>query len=66
MEKLSGKGAGWDIPLNEKNRFIKVIQYCIDMDQKKYDSWSDSAYEFAKEFTNNPELIEQSQKLFAT
>lgn len=62
---LEEKGVGWDIPLKDIDKFIKTIQYCLDMDQEEYDKWSKNAYEFAKEFANNPDLIEQSRRLFA-
>lgn len=63
---LEEQNVGWDISLKNEAEFIKIIQYCIDMDQEEYNKWSNSAYVFAKEFANNPELIEQSRKLFAT
>lgn len=61
---LKEKKTGWEIPLNQEEKFIKTIQYCIDMEQEEYNQISENAYEFAKAFANNPKLIEQSRNLF--
>ncbi|MEN8120718.1 MAG: glycosyltransferase [Bacteroidota bacterium] len=63
---LEEKTIGWDISLNDKEKFIKTIQYCIDMEQEEYNQLSINTYKFARTFVNNPELIEQSRKLFTT
>ncbi len=61
---LEEKRIGWDISLLDTDKFTKTIQYCIDMKQEEYDKLSKNTYEFAREFANNPELIEQSKNLF--
>lgn len=61
---LEEKKTGWDIALADTDKFIKTIQYCINMEQEEYNQLSGNAYEFAKSFANNPELIEQSRNLF--
>lgn len=55
---------GWDIPLNNEQKFVDTIQYCLNMKQELYNEWSEGAYQFAKKFSGNPELIKQSIKLF--
>ena len=61
---LEKRNIGWDISLNDKNKFFKTIQYCINMEQEEYNKWSESSYNFAKSFANNPELIEQTKRIF--
>ncbi|RLD74904.1 MAG: glycosyl transferase family 1, partial [Bacteroidetes bacterium] len=63
---LEEKKIGWDIALAGTDKFVKTIQYCINMGQEEYNQLSSNAYEFAKSFASNPEIIEQSRKLFAT
>jgi len=63
---LEEKKIGWDIALADTDKFVKTIQYCINMGQEEYNQLSSNAYEFAKSFASNPEIIEQSRKLFAT
>ena len=61
---LEEKGIGWDIPLSEPEKFIKAIETAAAMDQETYNQMSQAAFEFAKAFTNNPEVLEANRKLF--
>ena len=63
-QNLEKRNIGWDISLNDKNKFFKTIQYCINMEQEEYNKWSESSYNFAKSFANNPELIKQTKRIF--
>jgi len=65
-KSLEEKKIGWDIALADTDKFIKTIQYCINMEQDEYNQLSINAYGFAISFANNPELIDKSRKLFAT
>ncbi|MCF6185161.1 MAG: glycosyltransferase [Bacteroidales bacterium] len=61
---LEEKNIGWDINLNNKEKFRKVIQKCIDMNQEEYDKMSENAFKFAKKFSENSEAVLQTKKLF--
>jgi len=63
-QKLEEKNIGWDIDLTNIDKFRKTIQYCIDMNQKEYNEMSKNAYEFAKSYANNPEIIKKTKELF--
>ncbi len=63
-QKLEEKNIGWDIDLTNIDKFRKTIQYCIDMNQEKYNEMSKNAYEFAKSYANNPEIIRKTKELF--
>ncbi|MEA3451960.1 MAG: glycosyltransferase, partial [Bacteroidota bacterium] len=63
-KELEQMNVGWDIDLNNSRQFVSVINYCSNLSQEKYDEMSKNAFVFAKEFSNNPELIEKTKMLF--
>lgn len=60
----SGK-AGWDISLQQKDRFIQALQQAIDFNQEEYDSWSCSSRKYLKEFIDKADLRTGYYKLFS-
>ena len=63
-QDLEERNIGWDISLNNKEKFQSVIQKCIDMKQAEYDKMSENAFNFALEYFSNSDAIEQTKKLF--
>jgi glycosyltransferase involved in cell wall biosynthesis len=63
-KSLESKKIGWDLSLNDPQKFIDVIEYAAGMNQKTYNEWSINAIDFAKKFCNNPEILEKNKKLF--
>ena len=61
---LQKEHLGFDIPLAEPDVFINAIQQMASMPQNEFNAWAESSVNFAKKFTNNPELIEQNKTLF--
>jgi len=61
---LKKSNAGWDISLSSENDFISVIETCINMDQAEYDILSKGAFDLARSFINNKDIIEQNRQLF--
>ena len=55
---------GWDIPLDEPERFAEVIQYCARMDQDEYDTLSLRALEYAGQIASDNAILEANKKLF--
>lgn len=55
---------GWDISLKDKDAFVEKIETAAMMDQKEFDDWSQSSYDFARDFCKNPEVKEVNSKLF--
>ncbi|WP_434037655.1 glycosyltransferase family 4 protein [Formosa sp. 4Alg 33] len=55
---------GVAIPLSDASEYVKVIDSFSDMDQDTFNTWSKSAYDFAKSFTQKPQLIINTKKLF--
>ena len=62
-KNLKNKEIGWDCSLNSDN-LNTALEGAIAMDQKTYDSWSRNAFDFAKEYCNDPKAVEASRRLF--
>lgn len=61
---LKGNRLGFDIPLGKEGEFIAAVEGLASMSQTEYDLWSTSAFNYAKEFIENPEVLEQNKALF--
>lgn len=56
--------AGWDLSLNDKEKFVRVIEKCAEMDQQEYDRWSLAAFQYASAFLANEQTLQQNRELF--
>ncbi len=63
-QNLQEKKVGWDIDLQDTEKFKEVINYVVNMSQQEYDDLSKNAFKFAQNFFENSNLIEKSKKLF--
>jgi glycosyltransferase involved in cell wall biosynthesis len=61
---LETEKAGWDIPLNEKDKFKEAIKKAVAWNQNEYNEWSQNAFELAKNSVDIPRLFERYKKLF--
>ncbi|MGP8214080.1 MAG: glycosyltransferase family 4 protein [Bacteroidia bacterium] len=61
---LEAAKAGFDLPLNNQDGFVKAIEQAIAMDADTYRNWSEGARSYAANFINNPELLQQSIHIF--
>lgn len=61
---LEEKEIGWDISLDNPERFAEVIRMCADMNQETYNNMSKKAFDYAKALVSNPEIIAQNKALF--
>jgi glycosyltransferase involved in cell wall biosynthesis len=57
-------GIGWDLPLDEPQRFVEVIEYCAAMGQEEYNTMSQRAFKYAQTIINDPKVLEVNRKLF--
>lgn len=55
---------GFDIALEKESEFIDAIEQISAMSQEEYNLWSASAFNYAKAFIENPEVVEQNKALF--
>ena len=62
-QSLDEKNIGWDISLNNKEKFQSVIQKCIDMKQEEYGTMSENAFNFAPDYFSSSDAIKQTKKL---
>ena len=61
---LQEKNIGWDIPLENIDKYVETIELCSEMEQLEYNKKSTKAFEFAQQYMNNPEIISQNLQLF--
>jgi glycosyltransferase involved in cell wall biosynthesis len=62
---LEELGVGWDLPLDDTERFRSVIQMCIDMAPTSFAQWIARAHAYGARLATDPQIILQNQKLFA-
>ena len=62
---LEARRLGWDISLDDVAKFEETIKRCVEMNQKEYNLWSKSAWQFADKYKQNDLILEQSRQLFA-
>jgi len=61
---LEAKGIGWDINATRDVNIAKTYTTAIRCSATEYQEWSQNAYNYAKQFIENPELIAQNKALF--
>jgi glycosyltransferase involved in cell wall biosynthesis len=61
---LEEEKAGWDLPLNQKDKFKEAIREAVSWNQDEYDEWSKNAFDLAKNSVDIPRLFEKYKKLF--
>jgi glycosyltransferase involved in cell wall biosynthesis len=61
---LEADGVGWDIPLNETERFRSVLQQCVNGDDEWHAGWSMRAMDYAAKHASSPETIHANRRLF--
>lgn len=52
---LSEKGIGWDIPLENPQKWVEIINECIEADSAKYSALSSNSRKFARQWLSEPE-----------
>lgn len=62
--ELEQNRLGWDIPLNKPADFISAIEKAASMDGETFDEWSLNSFSFAKEFSNNENIVTANRALF--
>ncbi|MGY8921898.1 MAG: glycosyltransferase [Flavobacteriales bacterium] len=61
---LQEKNTGWDIDANNTNLLDQVLNQACDMSSKEYTQMSKTAYNFAKQFVNDTQLLKSNKSLF--
>ncbi len=60
---LETKGVGWDIPLEEPHKWVKIINDCINLDNDTYSSLSSRAREYAADWLADPKIEEDTLRV---
>lgn len=58
------KGLGWDIPLEKREKWIEILQRCVDMNADEYEPMARRAREHAVEKLDSPDIINANYELF--
>ncbi len=61
---LVSAGVGWDIPLDQPEKFTEVLQQCVDMDNTFMQQLSTRAMEYGIKRAIDDEVIRQNRELF--
>jgi glycosyltransferase involved in cell wall biosynthesis len=61
---LEEKGVGWDMPLDQEERFQAVLQRCVGMDGEEYSKLSGQVMEYGIQVTKDDKIVEQNRQLF--
>lgn len=61
---LSSKNAGWDLSLESSSLFADTIDKCAKMGQTDYNKFSEAAFNLAKKYCENNEILVQNKHLF--
>ncbi|MBN1946988.1 MAG: glycosyltransferase [Bradymonadales bacterium] len=61
---LAEQGVGWDLPLQERDRFTEVLQALVEMGQEQHRRIVEGARQFANRRRDDYRLVEQSRQLF--
>ena len=61
---LENAHSGWDIDLNDKPAFQKVIEFCLKISQTEYDILSENTFLYAKKYSESVEIINLYKQLF--
>jgi glycosyltransferase involved in cell wall biosynthesis len=62
--RLEQEGVGYDLPLNEPDRFASAIQYMLDISANDYSLLASKAAAYATKLIQNPEAVAQNKAMF--
>ena len=55
---------GWDIPLDDPDKFVEIINKCLEMDQEEYLEISRNAFNYGQSITNDSEVMKENEQIF--
>jgi glycosyltransferase involved in cell wall biosynthesis len=61
---LSGRSAGWDLPLERPAAFAECLQAVADMDESRFAAWSDGARQVASAWASDGTGIDAHARMF--
>ena len=61
---LERKNVGWDLPLEDRDLWLRVLQQCIDFDDEAYRVMSAASESYFREWARSPSIIQENVELF--
>lgn len=61
---LAAANAGWDLPLEDPEKWANVLKKCYEMDQEEYDSLCAGARDVARKYIDQSDFIAKYERLF--
>jgi glycosyltransferase involved in cell wall biosynthesis len=61
---LEAERVGWDIPLDQPERFHAVLRECVEGDQQWFSVLSENATKYAFRKASDPEILKANRRLF--
>ena len=61
---LEQAGAGWDLPLEDENGFMRSIEFCNQLDDQQYHLWRQRISNYIKKRLNLTETIQANRNLW--
>ena len=61
---LESKGVGWDLDINSSEKISNVFSQISKINQDEYNKMAKQAFIFAKDFSEDQELLNQNKNLF--
>ena len=61
---LQQRGAGWDLPLSDRNAWREALQHCVAMKDDEYQSMSKAAAKFVRDWLDSSPIKEANVALF--
>lgn len=61
---LERKKVGWDLPLDERDPWLRVLQQCVDLDEEAYRAMSAACESYFREWARSPAIRQENVELF--
>lgn len=61
---LEKEKCGWDILLNEPQKFVDVLNYCCEMNQQEFSQWSNASINKARNIIYDEKAVIENRNLF--
>ncbi|HEU5415872.1 MAG TPA: glycosyltransferase, partial [Candidatus Angelobacter sp.] len=61
---LARKNVGWDLPLDERDSWLRVLQQCVDLDKEAYRAMSAACESYFREWARSPAIRQENVELF--
>jgi len=64
-QNLENQKVGWDIALDNQQKWLEAIEYAANMEQEEFDEWCRNAWDYAHDFIHHSGLKEKYLRLFS-